>query len=148
MKIVVDTNILFSAILNTNGKIGDLLLNSDDVFQFYSPVYATDELKVHHDKLEKLSKLSFDEIETIKVLLFKHIRFVNSAIIPLDIWLYAENTMSDIDPNDTEFLALAEYIDCFIWTGDKKQHNKLLAKNIRKTILSTDLWDLRKTLRE
>ena len=41
MKIVVDTNIIFSAILNTNGKIGDLLLNSDDVFQFYSPDYGT-----------------------------------------------------------------------------------------------------------
>ena len=63
MKIVVDTNIFFSAILNTNGKIGDLLLNSDDVFQFYS-------------------------------------------------------------------------------------HNKLLAQNIRKTILTADLWELRQALRE
>lgn len=36
MKIVIDSNIVFSAILNKNGKIGDLLLNSDDVFQFYT----------------------------------------------------------------------------------------------------------------
>ncbi len=148
MKVVIDTNILFSAILNTNGKIGDLLLNSDDVFQFYSPDYAQEELKEHHQKLEKLSQLPFDDIETVKALLFKHIRFINSAIIPLDIWLYAEKTMADIDPDDTEFLALSEYLDCFIWTGDKKQHNKLLAKNIRKTILTTDLWELRHSLRE
>jgi predicted nucleic acid-binding protein len=148
MKIVIDTNILFSAIMNTDGKIGDLLLNSSDVFQFYSPHYAKDELKVHHDKLEKLSKLSFDEIETAKALLFKHIRFINSAIISLEIWLYAEKTMSDIDPDDTEFFALSEYLDCFIWTGDKKQHNKLLAKNIRRTIFTTDLWELRHSLRE
>jgi predicted nucleic acid-binding protein len=148
MKIVIDTNIIFSAILNTNGKIGDLLLNSDEVFQFYSPDFTKDELKEHHDKLEKLSKLSYDDIETLKSLLFKHIRFINTAIIPLDIWLYAEKTMADVDPDDTEFFALAQYLDCLIWTGDKKQHNKLLAKNIRKTILTTDLWELRHSLRE
>jgi predicted nucleic acid-binding protein len=148
MKIVVDTNIIFSGILNTNGKIGDLLLNSDDVFQFYSPDFTKDELKEHHDKLEQLSKLSFDEIEVVKTLLYKHIRFINSSIIPPNIWIYAENTMSDIDIDDTEFLALAEYLDCFIWTGDKKQHNRLLAKNIRRTILTTDLWELRHNLRE
>ena len=148
MKIVVDTNIIFSAILNTNGKIGDLLLNSDDVFQFYSPDYTQDELKEHHRKLETLSNLNFDEIEKVKALLFKHIRFINSAIIPLDILIYAENIMASIDPDDTEFFALSEYLDCFIWTGDKKQHNKLLAKNIRKTILTPDLWELRQALRE
>ena len=148
MKIVVDTNIIFSGILNTNGKIGDLLLNSDDVFQFYSPDYTQEELKEHHEKLEKLSKLSLDEIETVKVLLFKHIRFINSAIIPLDVWIYSENIMASIDPDDTEFFALSEYLDCFTWTGDKKQHNKLLAKNIRKTCLTADLWELRQALRE
>ena len=36
MKIVLDTNIIFSAVLNSSGKIGDLLLTSDDVFQFYT----------------------------------------------------------------------------------------------------------------
>ena len=148
MKIVIDTNIVFSAILNTNGKIGDLLLNSDDVFQFYTPDFTKEELKEHHNKLEKLSNLSFEDIESIKALLFKHIRFINSAIIPIAVWEYAEKIMSDIDPDDTEFLALAEYLDCFTWTGDKKQHNKLLAKNIRKTILTTDLWELRHALRE
>ena len=28
MKVVVDTNIVFSALLNSNGSIGDLLFNS------------------------------------------------------------------------------------------------------------------------
>lgn len=34
MRIIVDANIIFSAILNTNGKIGDLLLNSHNIFEF------------------------------------------------------------------------------------------------------------------
>ncbi len=36
MKIIVDTNIIFSTILNTDSKYGDLLLNSDGIFEFYS----------------------------------------------------------------------------------------------------------------
>jgi predicted nucleic acid-binding protein len=29
VKIIVDTNIIFSGLLNTNGSIGDLILNSE-----------------------------------------------------------------------------------------------------------------------
>ena len=36
VKIIIDTNIIFSGLLNTDGTIGDLLLNSDGVFEFYS----------------------------------------------------------------------------------------------------------------
>ena len=45
MKIVVDTNIIFSGLLSSNGKISDLLLNSADIFDFYSPSYLLDELE-------------------------------------------------------------------------------------------------------
>jgi len=43
MIVVVDTNIIFSALLNTKSNIGDLLLNSDDNFVF--TVVLTCELK-------------------------------------------------------------------------------------------------------
>jgi len=36
VKIVVDTNIIFSALLNTNNTIGEILINSGDTFEFYS----------------------------------------------------------------------------------------------------------------
>lgn len=96
MKIVIDTNIIFSAILNTNGKIGDLLLNSGDVLGCFSILFTwfyKRGIEEHHDKLEKLSNLSFGDIESIKALLFKHIRFIISAIIPIAVWEYAEKTM-------------------------------------------------------
>lgn len=36
MKVVVDTNIVFSSILNSDSKIGDLLLNSGNYIDFYT----------------------------------------------------------------------------------------------------------------
>lgn len=54
MKIVVDTNIIFSGLLSPNGKISDLLLNSSDKFDFYSPTYVLDELENHKKNYLKL----------------------------------------------------------------------------------------------
>lgn len=44
MNVVVDSNILFSAILSPEGKIHDLLLNSERAFSFFAPVFLIDEL--------------------------------------------------------------------------------------------------------
>lgn len=47
MKIVVDTNIIFSSILNSNSNIGDLIFNSDNQFEFYSCSYMRFEILKH-----------------------------------------------------------------------------------------------------
>ena len=36
MKIVIDTNIIFSTLLNSNGTIGNIIFNSNKTFEFYS----------------------------------------------------------------------------------------------------------------
>jgi len=37
VKIIIDANIVFSGILNSNGKIGDLLIDSKKYFSFIAP---------------------------------------------------------------------------------------------------------------
>jgi len=36
-KLIVDSNIIFSAILNVNSRIGQILLTYDNVYDFYAP---------------------------------------------------------------------------------------------------------------
>ena len=55
MKLIVDANIVFSAILNTNGKIGDLLMNSRKQFKFIAPEFLRIEVAKHYTKLAKIS---------------------------------------------------------------------------------------------
>jgi predicted nucleic acid-binding protein len=62
MKVVVDTNIVFSAILNSDGKIGDLLLNSGKYIDFYSAEYLRYEIANHYEKLSKISKQPIEKI--------------------------------------------------------------------------------------
>jgi predicted nucleic acid-binding protein len=58
VKVIVDTNVIFSALLNSNNSIGDLLFNSGKVFEFYSCNYMRFEINKHWVKLKRISKLS------------------------------------------------------------------------------------------
>lgn len=44
-KIIVDTNIIFSCLLNSQGTIGDLIFNSENIFDFYSNQYMRFEIR-------------------------------------------------------------------------------------------------------
>jgi predicted nucleic acid-binding protein len=57
-RFVVDTNIVFSGILNTNSSIGDLLLNSEPFLKFYSVTYMRVEIDKHLDKIVEMSGMS------------------------------------------------------------------------------------------
>lgn len=51
MIIIVDTNIIFSALLNPEGKISDIIFNTGNSIEFFSPDSAEIELLRHRDKL-------------------------------------------------------------------------------------------------
>ena len=68
MRIIVDTNIVFSAILNSSSKIGKILLHSKGHFQFYSCDYLRIEINRHRNRLLKLTKLSEDELAELESL--------------------------------------------------------------------------------
>ncbi|MBW0178378.1 MAG: hypothetical protein KXJ59_10580 [Sediminibacterium sp.] len=76
-KIVVDTNIIFSCLLNSNGTIGDLIFNSDTVFEFYSNQYMRHEIRKHWNKLKKISKLSDAALEISYERMLHQITFIN-----------------------------------------------------------------------
>jgi predicted nucleic acid-binding protein len=59
--IIVDTNIVFSAFINTDSKIGQLLLNGSRYFTFIAPEYLRTEIIEHQDKLKEIGKLDKDK---------------------------------------------------------------------------------------
>ncbi len=44
MKVVVDSNIVFSAMLNPESSIGDIILNSQETFTFYGCEYLRQDM--------------------------------------------------------------------------------------------------------
>lgn len=62
MRVIVDANIVFSAILNSNGKIGDLLINSRRSLNFIAPDFLRTEIRKHHPRLVKISKMTLEQV--------------------------------------------------------------------------------------
>jgi predicted nucleic acid-binding protein len=138
MRIVVDTNIVFSAILSPKSKIVRILFQKSEV-KFYSTNLLLAEIKKHKNKIIKLSSFSDEEFEQISDFINSRITFIDVRIIPRKFYTFAENLTHDVDINDTEFVALAEYIDAKLWTGDKKLKDGLLKKGWDKFISGDQL---------
>jgi predicted nucleic acid-binding protein len=143
MKIVVDTNIIFSSLLNSDGVIGDLIFNSSKHFEFYSCSYMRFEIQKHWGKLKKISKLSDEQLEVSYAQILTKIKFINEEIIPVDIWLSSEKITKDIDVDDTDFVALTRFLKATLWTGDKVLYNGLKEISFKKVLHTSDLLELR-----
>jgi predicted nucleic acid-binding protein len=143
MKIVVDANIIFSGILNSNGKIGDLLINSGKIFSFIAPDFLRTEIYTHHDKLVKVSKLTLAQVLESEYQIYKSITFISEEQISTENWLFANNLVSDIDPKDVVYIAYAKQFKCKLWTGDKKLTDGLAMKNYYNTLTTNNLFDIK-----
>ena len=139
MKIIVDTNIVFSAILNSNRRIGKILLNSKEHFQFFTCNYLRTEIQRHRNKLLKLTKLTEEQLSELEDLVTQHITFIDERLIPQDILIKIEIQLKAIDPDDTVFVALAKHLEGKLWTGDLQLYNGLKAKRFKNIILTSDL---------
>ena len=137
MKVVVDTNIIFSAILNSDGKIGDLLLNSGKYIEFYSADYLRYELSNHHEKLSKISKQPISKIIQTEYFITRSVKFISEEQIAENIWRSAFTLVKEFDLDDIAFVALSKYLRCKLWTGDRVLIRGL-EKNGLKNIITTD----------
>ena len=145
-KIIVDTNIIFSCLLNSQGTIGEIIFNSKDIFDFYSNEYMRFEIRKHWNKLKKISKMTDLELETAFGKLLTKLTFINEELIPENDWEKAEILVADIDIDDSDFVALTRYLKGRLWTGDKALYDGLKAKRFRTVYNTQDMIKLRDRL--
>ncbi len=55
MRIVVDTNVVFSAMLNTNSRMARIFLQPKTKLKFYATEQLLQEIEEHSDKLRDIS---------------------------------------------------------------------------------------------
>jgi len=142
MRIVVDTNVVFSALISANATIPDIIIAPFSRFRFYTCEFLFEELDNHKEKLQKASKLSEKEIDRAKTNLFKYINVISLGVIPQNIWLAAEALTIDIDPDDIPFVALAMFVDAHLWTKDKILYNGLKNKGFNNVISTYELRNM------
>lgn len=139
-KIIVDSNILFSAILNVQSRIGQILINGHEYYEFYSPKYARTEILKHQDKLKEITNLNDEEFLEVYELILKNVTVLNHSILPKKDFETAFRYCENIDIDDTIFVAFSEYLKSRLWTGDKKLVRGLEAKGFKRAIDTEELY--------
>jgi predicted nucleic acid-binding protein len=114
MKLVVDTNIVFSALI-AGGKTREAILASD--LDLAVPEFFYSELRNNRPAIREKTGLSDADLDLLRSILFAEV-----TIVPRDEFSHrldqAGEIMADIDPDDIPFLALAMHRDAAIWSDD------------------------------
>ena len=142
MIIVVDSNVIVSAILNKNSMIGQLLIFGRRYFEFHAPNFLKSEIKKHKAKLLAMSKLSEDEFDQLRDELFECLTFISEEQIPYEFWHNAIPIVRDIDMDDIAFVALTDYMEAKLWTGDKRLLEGMEQRAYTKGISTENLHQL------
>lgn len=136
MKIyIVDTNVIFSAILNPKSEIGRFIMSSSrKVVEFYAPDYLGVEIERYVSKLKELAGVEEKVIRRIITLIYSQVTFISDAQIPFECYKNAVPYVRDVDMDDLVFVALTDFLDETLWTGDMKLYHELKSKGYEKVV--------------
>lgn len=142
MKIVVDSNIVFSAILNTKSKIGQLIINGSQYFDYYTVGLLKTEIIEHKDKILHLTGFSQNQFEDTFQIIISRIKFIEDIFLTDKDFKKAIYLVSDIDIDDAMFIALNNHLLSHLWTGDKRLINGLNKKGYSRVLTSNELYEI------
>jgi len=137
MIIVVDSNLLFSAIISPNNRIAEILFSPLPQLKRISCYYAMVELFTHQPKIVTLSKLPVEKVGVLLHTILRQVEFFNENIIETQHWKEADRLTTDVDQRDISFVALTLQKDAWLWTGDKKLTNHVRAMGFDR-VLNTE----------
>ena len=126
MNVIVDTNIIFSALITRNSNRRKYLF--DTKLYLYSPNFLIAEIFKHKERILKTSKLSNEELSELLNKILQRIRFVNEELISIEKFFEAFHLCKNIDEDDTPFVALTLELDGKLWTKDDELKTELRKK--------------------
>jgi len=124
--VVVDTNILFSALLAGPSSFSESLLRSGH--RFYICELVLVELFKRKDKIVKASRLSEEDGLRVYHALLKQVTLYKEDLIAPENRRAAYALCRDIDEADSPHVALALELNALLWTGDKQLKDGLRRK--------------------
>lgn len=137
---IVDANLIFSSILNLKSGISNFIQNKEEYgIDFYAPEILKVEISNHHSDLLRAGRLSDAEVVYARDHIYNFITFIDDDVIPFEEYIKAMRIVRDIDPDDVNFVALNNYLNKVLWTGDLKLYRGLKEKGYDKVVIFEDL---------
>lgn len=137
MKIVADSNILFSALISGKGLWIDIFRSSE----IYVPDFIFIELSKYEERIIRRTTLKEDFSMFAKEL-FSVITVVPRLAICVESQRKAIVLCSDIDPKDSPYVALSIELFIPLWSNDKKLMQGLIRKGYKRIITTEEIFEL------
>lgn len=135
MKIVVDSNIIFSALISGKEIYIDIFKMND----VYIPDIVFSELNKYESLLIKKTKLKQADFRMFVQMLFEEVTVIPKFAISIEYWQNAYEICKDIDEKDTPFVALSLEFKIPLWTNDKALREGIEKKEFDNFVTTEEL---------
>lgn len=146
MIVVVDANIVISAIINPQGIIPFLLFNASDKIDFVVPQFIMEEIELHQTKIIKAAKITKPIFQSLFTAIKENLLIFSDDLIDEESLDKAIALTKNIDEKDTIYVAFAIALDALFWTGDIKLKNALTKKGFTNTVSTKQFNEIVKGL--
>ncbi|MBI2671997.1 PIN domain-containing protein [Candidatus Woesearchaeota archaeon] len=123
MDLIIDANVVISALISMNGKTRDLIFLEE--FSLFSTEYLLEEVEKYKTEIIKKSNLDEESFKLATSLILSKIK-----LIPFLEFKSLISKAKDIcpDPDDMEYFALALSKKIPIWSNDKRLKQQTAVK--------------------
>ncbi|GIV76382.1 MAG: hypothetical protein KatS3mg050_0776 [Litorilinea sp.] len=129
-RVVVDTNILFSALLSPQSRFASIILTQEADFYICESVII--ELFEHKERLITISRLPPSELLAALHILLRHLHLYQERNIGKENLQRGYELCRAIDVDDALHVALTLELDGLLWTGDKKLREGLQVQGFNR----------------
>ncbi len=134
MRIVIDSNVLFSSLIR-NSTTRRIILQYNGFFLF--PSYIFTEMQKHKKELLRKSKMNSEEFNNLLNVILKKVVIVPNETLKQHTQKALE-IIKDIDINDVLFIACAlAHPNSILWSDDRKlkNQNKIKVLNTKEIMM-------------
>jgi predicted nucleic acid-binding protein len=144
--IVVDANIILSAILSPFGIIPKIIITGSSKSEFALPDFALEEVELHKKKICRYGGISLAEFDILFKKLLEHMVVFTSDEIRPETLSIATDLTKNVDLKDTAYVAMCIELNGLLWTGDKKLCKGLKRRKFIQVINTEELKQILKGL--
>lgn len=103
-------------------------------------ILILEELQIHQEIIGQKTKLSPEQLQKFILTVFERITVVPNLLISTQNYYQAFRLCRDIDPKDTDYVALSLQLEITLLTRDKPLADGLRAKGFTNIILLDELF--------
>ena len=146
MTVIIDANIIISALINPNGKEAACIFDYADKVDFVAPDLIFREVQSKKNKIISNTHLTGSSFEQSLELIATTFSVYGVAKYNPGILKVAGQLTYSIDEKDTQYIALTILLEGLLWTGDLKLLRGLKRKGFNQIITTPDFQQILKGL--